>query len=276
MSQLLEEALTPSCPMASLAPSVILFLHIPKTAGTTFEFILENTFGASHCHSDHRRTKVFTQKDLQFVRKFFPRLRSLAGHNLVDPQALSVPDPCFMIFLREPIARVFSHYQDSVTRGKNRMSFEQSLRTMDELENLHVKMISGGRDLEKAKRFLEKCALVGLTEKFDLSLRLLERLSPCRLNLNYKRKVVAPDNSIKKSLENDEKMKAMAKEYNKLDIELYTFAASEIFPNLCARAGIDPSAQVKSYDNYPTEIHLRFILSRFYNQSIFREICKRW
>ena len=29
---------------------MIVFLHIPKTAGSTFQFILENTFGLSACH----------------------------------------------------------------------------------------------------------------------------------------------------------------------------------------------------------------------------------
>ena len=258
---------------------MMVFLHIPKTGGTTFQFILENSFGIFHCHTGHIRKKVFGQADLEFTRKIFPGLRSVAGENIINPLGLSIPDPFYMTFLREPVARVFSHYQDSVLRDNNRMTFEASLRTDEELENLHVKLMAGGRDLAKAKRFLETCGFVGLTEKFDLSLHVLERLSPHPLNLNYKRKVVARDNTIKKGLEADGRLVEMAKEYNRLDLELYSFAVNEIFPKMCARAGLGSSAPVASYDRYTSEIKPKFLLNRLYNMSFFRPICKlrnRW
>jgi len=252
---------------------MIVFLHIPKTAGSTFQFILENTFGVFACHTDHTKKPLFGQRDFDFARKIFPGLRSIAGHNLIDPLSLSVPDPFYMTFLREPVARVFSNYQDSVFSG-NRMTFEECLRRGEYLENLHVKMMAGERNLDKAKRFLEKCGFVGLTEKFDLSLHVLERLSPCPLNLNYKRRRVAPDNRIKKALESDERLVEMARERNKLDIELYSFAVNEIFPKLCAKAGFNPSDKVASYDHYTNEIKWRYVLGHFYNMSFYRQICK--
>jgi len=38
---------------------MIVFLHIPKTAGSTFQFILENTFGVSACHTNHTKQDFF-------------------------------------------------------------------------------------------------------------------------------------------------------------------------------------------------------------------------
>ena len=38
---------------------MIIFLHVPKTAGTTFQFILENSFGIAHCHTFQIRKPVF-------------------------------------------------------------------------------------------------------------------------------------------------------------------------------------------------------------------------
>jgi hypothetical protein len=148
---------------------MFLFLHIPKTAGTTFQFILENSFGISHCHLGHVGRKVIDQQDLNLVRKFFPWLRSIAGENLSDPLRLALPDPFYMTFLREPINRVFSHYQDDFQRCGKRLSFEQMLRTDERLENFQVKCLAGGPDLERAKRVLEKFSFVGLSEKFDLA-----------------------------------------------------------------------------------------------------------
>src|SRR6267154_558714 len=147
---------------------MIVFLHIHKTGGTSFRSILERNFGPSCCHTNQTRREVFTQADLEFVKKMFPRLRAITGHNLVDPLQLSVKDPFYATFLREPVARAISHYQDTVLRGSNRVTFEESLKTDGRLNNWQVKLMAGSENLDKAKRFLERCHFVGLTEKFNL------------------------------------------------------------------------------------------------------------
>jgi hypothetical protein len=253
---------------------MIVFLHIPKTAGSTFQFILENTFGLSACHTNHTKKKTFNQDDFEFARKFFPRMKSLAGHNLVDPMALNIPQAFHMTFLREPVARMFSHYQDSVLGGGNKLSFEEDLRQNPHRTNLHVKLMAGGLDLDKAKRYLERCGFVGLTEKFDLSLHILEKLSPLPLNLNYKRRRTARTNDIRKPIASDPRMIELAREHNQLDIALYDFAVKEIFPKFCARAGFAPDAQATSFDTYTTDRHWRYQLCHAYNLSIYRSFGK--
>ena len=142
------------------------------------QFVLENTFGPLACHTNHTKNHVFRQRDFEFTRKFFPRLKRLAGHNLIDPLSLDLPNPFHITFLREPVARVFSHYQESVFNAGNRLGFEETLKTKEYMQDLHVKFMAGERNLDKAKRYLEKCDFVGLTEKFDLSLHVLGKLSP--------------------------------------------------------------------------------------------------
>jgi len=252
---------------------MIVFLHIPKTAGSTFQFILENSFGPFACHTDHNKRPVFEQGDFDFARRLFPGLRSIAGHNLVDPLSLSVPDPFYLTFLREPVARVFSHYQDSVLTG-NRRPFEEDLRQNEFLQNLHVRLMAGGPDLDRAKRFLEQCRFVGLTEKFELSLNVLERLSPYKLNLRYKRRRVAPDNRVRKALESDPRQVEMAREYNQLDLALYAFAVNEIFPKICARARFSPADQVASHDHYTSERQWKYLLCHLYNMMFYRQVAK--
>lgn len=252
---------------------MIVFLHIPKTGGTTFRFILENSLGVFNCHSHQTRKETFSQADFNFARKVFPILKSIAGHNLVDPLSLSFPDPFYITFIREPVARVISHYQDTVLRGNNQMSFEENLRTGDHLQNLMVKLMAGGPDLDKAKRFLEKCGALGLTEQFDLSLHTIERLCPCKLDLHYRRKIVARDNTTKDSLRRDSRLLEMAREYNRLDLELYSFAVNEIFPRLCEKAGFGPSDKVSSYEVLSGGVHTRNQVGRFYNK-VFRELYK--
>lgn len=253
---------------------MMVFLHIPKTGGTTFQFLLENSFGISHCHTGHNRKRTFDGADFAFARKMFPWLRSIAGENIVDPLGLPIPDPFYMTFVREPVARVFSHYQDTVLRGNNRVPFEEALRANEEFENLQVKSLAGDRNLEKAKHILRNCGFVGVTEKFDLSLHLLSRLSPCRLNLYYKRKLAAQDNSVKKSLERDPRLVELTRERNALDLELYSFVTREIFPALCAKARITPSDAAGSFDRYRSEIRPKFLMNRLYNMMVYRQVCK--
>ena len=252
---------------------MIVCLHIPKTGGTSFNVILENSFGMRNCHTNQTNRSTFTQPDLEFARKCYPGLRSIVGHNLVDPGQLKVPDPFFMTILREPVARVISHYQYSIQNGHNKKSFEETLRASENLENLQVKLIAGGRDLDKAKHFLEQCAFVGITEKFDLSLRVLERLSPCKLELIYERRVVARGNEVKDSLKRDERMLELAREYNQLDIALYEFAVNEVFPRLCRKAGVDPAEKVSSYQSEGSARRLNYQLSRVYSK-LFRHLCR--
>jgi hypothetical protein len=254
--------------------SMFVFLHIPKTAGSTFQFILENNFGVSACHTNHIKKKVFSRDDFAFAKKLFPRMKSLAGHNLVDPLALDVPGAFHLTFLREPVARVFSHYHESMRTSGNTLSLEESLEKKDYLNNLHVKLMAGELNLDKAKKYLERCSFVGLTEKFELSLHILKRLSPWRLNLNYKRRRTAPNDRAKKSPADDPRSAEIVREYNHLDMALYNFALQEIFPKFCAQTGFRPDDQVASYDNYTSDIHWRYRLCHIYNLLAYRQLVK--
>lgn len=253
---------------------MILFLHIPKTAGTTFQFILENSFGPAHCHLGHLGYKFADQRDFDFARKFFPWMRSIAGHNLTDPLRFVVPDPFYITFLREPVARSFSEYQDNVTRGKSKLTFEEMLRADEAMTNIQVKRVAGKADLDRAKSNLEKFSFVGLTEKFDLSLHMLEKICPVKLNCGYKRKVTARDNSIRRALESDSRSVDMARDHNRLDMEFYDFAVKEIFPKFLAQTGYSLTDKVASFDKYKSELQPNFLLHRLYNQTLFRNVLK--
>ena len=121
---------------------------------------------------------------------------------------------------------------------------------------------------------LEKFHFVGLTEKFDLSLHMLDKICPYRLNFNYKRKVTARDNSIRQSLANDPRIMELTRTKNRLDLELYDFAVKEIFPKFLAQTRFSATEKVASFDRYQSEIHPNFLLHRLYNQTFYRNICK--
>ena len=120
-------------------------------------------------------------------------------------------------------------------RGGKTLTFEQMLATDGVLENFQVKCLAGRADLGRAKQVLEKFNFVGLTEKFDLSLHVLGKLCPVRLNLNYHRKVTAKDNTIKNALAADARIVDMTREKNQLDLALYDFPCGKFFQSSARR-----------------------------------------
>lgn len=256
----------------------MIFLHIPKTAGSSFRFVLENNLGISFCHTDHTQTRVFNRHDLGFAKKVFPGLKGLGGHNLVAPLDLVGPDFFHMTFLREPLSRVLSNYQEKTLhrqwRGQRVIGFEEALQTDEELGNLQVKLMAGDGNLDAAKRYLDQCGFVGLTEKFDLSLNVLEKTAPFPLDVRYKKTREQSDNRIRKSLEADPRAMELLREHNRLDMELYEYALREIFPRLCRQAGFDPDQKVGPLDTCNSRLDWKRRLTRFYNRTVYRNLCK--
>ena len=97
-------------------------------------------------------------------------------------------------------------------------------------QNLSVKIISGSNDLEKAKTLLkETYCWIGITEKFDESLKMLKIIIDYPLDLQYRRMINASSNEIKKKLLSEKSSLDLLKEHNSLDQLLYDFAVKEIF-----------------------------------------------
>ena len=181
-------------------------------------------------NTDKTKRKVFVQDDLEFARRIFPGPEVLTGHNLVDPSNnLEQENLTLITFLREPLARCASHYQDQVLRRNIPQSFPEWIAMPSE-QNRMVKMIAGEEDLNKAKRLLkEKYTFVGITEQFDASIRLLAVRYPHEITLDHYRLLVARDNHIKQEIFRDPVLHALLVENNRLDSALYRFAVEEVF-----------------------------------------------
>jgi hypothetical protein len=90
-------------------------------------------------------------------------------------------------------------------------------------------------------------------------------------NLNVQ---IAPDNAVKKGLEADARLVDMTREFNQMDLELYSFALNEIFPRLCAKAAVNPSEKVQTFAVPAQALSLRYRMSGFYNRVFFPQLCK--
>jgi Sulfotransferase family len=189
--------------------SVCLFLHIPKTAGTTlkhsiYENYSEPGYNGNWFHDGiyyfpYGFHKAVRPELTRNVRRMLARedLRAVTGHFWYGVHD-AIPRPCFYItLLRDPVDRIFSLYyhilrkadelyhDKIISRGATVEEFvaEFSCR---EVDNDQTRRIAGVeprfgrctvRTLEQAKRNLrERFAFVGTTDRFDESMIALKRL----------------------------------------------------------------------------------------------------
>lgn len=218
---------------------VLAFVHVQKTAGTSMKFMLKNSFGARHCDIrpvDPARNKPVDLEDLAFARRIYPRLQSIGGHELIEPTAHLAGAVRPYTMLRDPVSRAVSHFQDQNLRGHAPPCFDEYID--NELNHdFQVRKIAGGPDLEKARRLLrEEYFFVGLTERFDESMRVLASFVPYPLDLRYVRRNVARDNRFRDAVMNDDSRRARIEAANRLDRALFEWVRDEWYPTLRSRA----------------------------------------
>jgi len=251
------------------------FVHIPKTGGTTVKFILRNSTLFRHCDLQTLTPRTpATIEDLKFMKKFFFfGLNSIAGHQL-RPWILNLPvNLSFFTMLREPVQRSISHYQH-LKRARQRrgtdITFEDFIRT-ERFSNCQVRHIAGCPDLEKAKNHLRNSFFfVGLMERFDESMRVLQKLFPYPLRLEYLPRHVSKNTEVKEKILSNPVWCDMLLECNRLDTELYVFVRDELYPALRAQVGIAADAGTFDPDTPPSARPLRYRLTRFYSHGIYR------
>lgn len=235
---------------------LILFLHIPKTAGTTLRWLSQRNYDASsmleykwwfhyaYVPIDEFRALPQTRRDsLAFV----------AGHMSFGLHKAIARPSTYITVVREPVSRVISEFYHTIRAPKHPLHnqvVEMSLYdyllsglALD-VDNGQTRRLSGvGADvsygrcstemLEQAQHNLRShFSLVGLTERFDETVLLLKYAlgwSPYYLVQNRGRnRPLRPDLS--------QEVVEIIREHNRLDIQLYQYA-QELFGAHIARLG---------------------------------------
>jgi len=227
----------------------LCFIHIFKTAGTSLLDYLHSQFGPDQispfCFWTPRNHWSETeQANLEVDLRPYSLI---TGHYFYAQITPFVTNPHYITILRDPIERTISGYaQQQRVEGAihaeeaNQLALRDFVRdatTSRLTNNLQTRVFGGGlrgtprhprdlmqmgedwhaMDLELAKARLDECVVVGFTEHFEESLRLLSYRfgwapPPSQIHLNQ-----APS----KSVALDDETLSVLHDVNRADIELY-------------------------------------------------------
>jgi hypothetical protein len=253
----------------------LIFLHIPKTAGTTLKTIIGRQyqpFEIAKCYY-HAPGRTLAGA-LDRLRSFSPEqaagIRIIVGHvGYGLHEHLGWPSDYFTM-LREPVERVISSYyqtrrarNDSLKNEAQRLSLRDfvasGLRTA--LDNGQTRMLSGAaveedllgkkvpygqcnrEMLERAQSNLNKFVAVGISERFDESLMVFKRALGWT-NIYYVKANVGRNKTPRQEISKDT-LKCIER-YNELDLELYE-RARKLFDERIKLLGSDFTRRMGSY-----------------------------
>lgn len=222
----------------------IIFLHIPKTAGTTLHRIIERQYQPEQLYSPGLTKGHAVGELAKLSKERRAQIRMFRGHMGFGVHRHLPRPSTYMTVLRRPVDRVISYYyfirrtahhylHDSVKSEELnlRMFIESKAHVM--IDNAQTRILSGvwhgpafgectPEMLEMAKNNLhESFAVVGLTERFDETLFLMKRAFGWR-NLFYTHQNVTPNRPSRDGLSPDTLQAVM--KANQLDIDLYQYA----------------------------------------------------
>jgi len=219
----------------------LLFMHIPKAAGTTLRSILDLQYGRENVITFYNQPNVQLLENLDYLLMAGRHdYKALVGHfNFGVHENLSRPSR-YITFMREPVSRAISSYYENLKTNLSNFCRENGTPwTLDEalsnkpqfFANQQTKLIGGYHsdyilsetEFKIAIQNLEeKFLFAGTIELFDESLLLLSRQvgwDPClyrRQNVRKQTEWLSPDT-----------IDEMAK-LNEFDIRLYKFVNDKL------------------------------------------------
>ena len=226
--------------MMAQKPYVLIFTHMPKAAGTSLVAAIKRQYKNPKVLDLGRHpVKKYVDQYSTLLEEERANIDLVVGHYPFGLHSL-IPRPCvYITMLREPIARVVSHYYQ-VLRDPSHYAYERGFSPKmslyeyvesgvaeEEISNGQTRFMAGLRPdadnmLDSAIQNGEACyKVVGIAEQFDQSLMLMRRELNWQLPVYHSRHVYGQERAA-----NSEKAIKAIKRKNELDLQLYEHFAN--------------------------------------------------
>lgn len=237
--------------------SGMFFIHIMKTAGTSFRKMLTESLDESLTYpndKDLRKTKngfypslseIIQQMQSGDLRNF----QILCGHYPFFLGELVFKEPKYIVFLRDPVSRTISmiEHRKLKTPAYQKLSYEEILDNeafvKNQLENYQTKVFAFNgleqcnRDTNMplkitAENFklaldrIDKVDIIGITEYFNESINLVEK----KFRFNFNKLLYANRGAY--DIQISQKVRQKIVDINEYDLALYDYAKSRFFENV--------------------------------------------
>jgi hypothetical protein len=220
----------------------IIYVHLPKCGGTTFNRIIEWEYPPLQVFSvDPAFFRWSYRRLLGWSQDRLARIKVFKGHMPFGLHKSLARPATYITVLRDPIDRAISQYYFPLAHKLQRRHRQVKNLTLEEYvqrtpyKNVQTKMLSGldhgydflagecsAEELELAKLNLSaRFSLVGLTERFDESLALAKIEFGWRIN-QYADFNVTPHRPKKDQI--TPLVRELITEQNRFDVELYAYA----------------------------------------------------
>jgi hypothetical protein len=263
---------------------MLAFVHIAKTGGRSIEWMLRSAFGAAHCEADDwgpppvdpLAVKVVVPKwgpaDLKRLRRIWPGLRCVSGHPITLWAGLEKADPGlrYFAFMRDPVRRGASHYAFQLDNDRHPLPWERWVEWPVH-HNHQTKMLSRVADPGDAiRRIRATGTFIGLTDRFDESLVLFEKLFIPGLDIAYVRRNTAVRKGPAAELLADPEKRAILERMYAADRDVHQWVKSELYPEYVRAYGPRLAEDVAAFQEHRHRVNRRNLyMNRIANRLFF-------
>ena len=260
------------------------FIHIPKTAGSTFRHTLRCTFSGRHCDVRAPMAKRgehnwLTAADMRKVHRAYPRLESIAGHRVNCFNRLEdvLGEIQYLTFLRHPHSRFVSQFWNNNRHRAHECTPRDFIDFCHDphQRNVQTRWLCGGEDPVAAIQALDRnIGFVGLTETYDESLVMFKKwLGRDGLRSEYVKRNLGPVQS-DLTIETDARLQEELARANAADEVVYRYATEVVYPRLQAAYGPGLADDVAAFRqrNRDTKEEAEPIWSRMKRNLIYKPL----
>jgi hypothetical protein len=257
----------------------VIFMHIPRTGGTTLTGVFYRQYSKEHVFYIHDKTGAASAEGLSVLPEEEKReIRAVLGHHLFGLHQLLPQPTVYFTFMRDPVKHVISQYFFHLAVSSPRVYRESSreavsLREYVELPHIgtsngQVWMFTAGGEtprgeecnrerLETAKQVIrELFPVVGLLEHYDESLLMARRALGWKIPFYHRENTNLNSQFMEKV---DDDIIEIIRQRNQFGIELYAYV-QELYAQAIQR---QPAS-------FATELRLFRLGNRIFNHVIYR------